>query len=117
MIELDIKNFIDANLTHPAYMQKPNSNGAFFVIEKIGESQEEHIRYATVAIQSYGSSLYESAQIADTLNDAMIYDFVSLPNVVKVKLNSSYNFPDTEEKRFRYQSVFDITYYGGNENE
>lgn len=114
MIELDIKNFIDDNLDYPAYMELPsNSPDTFYIIEKVGGSQDEHIDSATVAIQTYASSMYQAASLAESLIDSMLNDFVLLSNISKVELNSSYNYPDTRVKKYRYQSLFDIYYYGG----
>ena len=35
----------------------------------------------------------------------------ALPEIGAVHLNSDYNFTDTAAKRYRYQAVFDVTYY------
>ena len=115
MIELDIKNFIDENFNYPAYMELPsNAPDHFFIIEKVGGSQDEHIDNAMVAIQSYAPSMYEAAMLAENMKDSMINDFILLENITKVELNSSYNYPDTRVKKYRYQSLFEIYYYGGN---
>ena len=118
MIELMLKNFIDNNLNYPAYMEIPNSPpDNFFVIEKVGGSRDEFIDSATVAIQTYAPSMYQTAKLSETMIDAVLNDFKSQPDVASVELNSSYNFPDTSTKRYRYQALFEIYYYGGNENE
>ena len=36
---------------------------------------------------------------------------MQLNDVIKVSLNSDYNFTDITTKRYRYQAVFDISYY------
>lgn len=116
MIEIDIRNFINDNLDYPAYLEKPTgSNNPYFVIEKVGGSEAEYIKVATVAIQIYAPSLYLAMSITEILNDAMLNDFVTLPNVSRVELNSTYNFTDTTTKQYRYQSIFEIFHYGGNE--
>lgn len=116
MIEVDIKKFIDNNLDYPALMEKPgNLTGSCYVIEKLGGGQDEHIDTATVAVQTYAPSLYGAASASETMINAMLNDFVALPNISKVELNSSYNYPDTQTKHYRYQAVFEIYYYGGNE--
>jgi len=115
MIELIVKKFIDENLNYPAYMEVPNSPpDKFFIIEKISGSRDEQIYSATVAIQSYGPSMYQTALICEELNESILNDFITCPEVSKVELNSSYNYPDTSTKRYRYQSLFEIYYYGGN---
>ena len=34
-----------------------------------------------------------------------------LDSVTRSKLNSDYNFTDTATRKYRYQAVYDITYY------
>ena len=36
---------------------------------------------------------------------------ITLNSISKIKLNSDYNFTDTETKEYRYQAVFDINHY------
>lgn len=36
---------------------------------------------------------------------------LNLDEIASVKLDNDYNFTDTETKEYRYQAVFDITYY------
>lgn len=118
MIEVLLKNFIDQNLDYPAYMEVPNTPpDNFFVIEKVGGSREEQIDSAMVAIQTYAPSLYQTAQNCNVMIDSILNDFITCPEVSSVKLNSSYNYPDTATRRYRYQSLFEIYYYGGKENE
>ena len=115
MIELDVKKFIDSNMDFPAYMERPQtSKDTYFVIEKISGSRDEQLDSATVAIQTYAPSMYLAASTCEALNDAILNDFVVLPNISSVELNSSYNYPDTKTKSYRYQSLFEIFYYGGN---
>ena len=115
MIEVDIKKFIDDNLDYPAYMELPgNLTGSCYIIEKLGGGRDEYIDTATVAIQTYAPSMYMAASASETMINAMLTDFEALPNITKVELNSSYNYPDTKIKYYRYQAVFDIHYYGGN---
>ena len=40
------------------------------------------------------------------MNDLTLYD-----NVIKIELNADYNFTDVDTKTYRYQAVFNITYY------
>lgn len=115
MIETIIKNFIDDNLNYPASMEKPgNVTAPCFVIEKLGGSRDEQIDIATVAVQTYAPSMYLAASTSEMMINAMLNDFEALPEITKVELNSSYNFPDTNTKHYRYQAVFEIYYYGGN---
>ncbi len=95
-----------------AHLEIPEGGGTppFCVIEKTGGGQENYIRHATVAIQSYGASMY----LAASLNEQVIQimeNIVSLPEIASCELNSDYNFADTTKKKYRYQAVFDLVYY------
>ena len=84
--------------------------GKLVVIEKTGSSRRNHLCTAMLAIQSYGPTLLEAAQLNEQVKAAM-YGAVELNRIARVELNSDYNFTDETTKRPRYQAVFDITHY------
>lgn len=111
MIETIVLNYLADNLSVPVFMEEPEERCREYVlIEKVGSSENDRIQSATVAVQSYAESLYRSAVLNDTVKRAM-RDIVVLDSVSRCRLNSDYNFTDTETKRYRYQAVFDLTYY------
>lgn len=108
MTELIVYQYLDTVLNVPVYMEIPVSPpDDFVVIEKTGSSTENYIETATLAIQSYGGTMYKAAVLNETLKQYMDAA-VALPNVSSVKLNSDYNYTDVEEHRYRYQAVFDV---------
>ena len=82
----------------------------YLLIEKTGSSRENFIDTATITIQSYAESMYEAAVLNERVKKAMD-DIAVLSNVSKSELNSDYNFTDTTKKEYRYQAVYDITYF------
>lgn len=95
----------------PVFMEKPqNPPRKFVVIEKTGSSRFNKLESATMAIQSYGASLYEAASLNEDVKRKM-YDLPSVKEVYRCELNSDYNYTDTTTKNYRYQAVFDITHY------
>ena len=80
------------------------------VIERTGGGEENKLRHATVAIQSYGSSMYNAASLNESVIAAMD-GLAARPEVASCRLNSDYNFTDTTKKQYRYQAVFDVVYY------
>lgn len=111
MIEKTILDYLDQSLDVPAYMERPEDPPEQYVlIEKTGSGKRNHICDATIAIQSYASSLYEAAVLNETVKTVM-EAAVSLSDICRVSLNSDYNFTDTVMKQYRYQAVFDITHY------
>lgn len=112
MIEEIIRDCLSAYLSAPVYMEVPKDPpSAFFVIDKTGSALVNHIKTSTVAIQSYAVSKYEAAEANEGVKELMIYELINDPDIASVTLNSDYDYTDTQEKRYRYQAVFDIIHY------
>ncbi len=110
MIELVVKDFLDNNLNIPVLLEKERKlTGKFVLLEKTGGTSRNQLHSATIAIQSYADSLYESALLNEEVKTVMS-NLVEVTNVNGVSLNSDYNFTDAETKQYRYQAVFDINY-------
>lgn len=110
MIELVVKDFLDNNLNIPVLLEKERKlTGKFVLLEKTGGTSRNQLHSATIAIQSYADSLYESALLNEEVKTVMS-NLVEVTNVYGVSLNSDYNFTDAETKQYRYQAVFDINY-------
>ncbi len=111
MIEKIVLDFLNNNLTAPAYMEEQReSKERFVLVEKVGSSDENFIKSATITIQSFAPSMFEAASLNEEVK-ATISNIVSLSKIVNVSLNSDYNYTDTSQKRYRYQAVFDFIYY------
>ena len=79
------------------------------VIELVGKSRSNHVCIASVAFQSYGSSLYEAAALDEYVRSA-VDAMPELDEIGSAKLSSNYNFTDSRTKQYRYQCVYDIYY-------
>ncbi|MCU6685332.1 hypothetical protein OCV99_01980 [Dorea acetigenes] len=111
MIEKLIADYLNSNLETSVYLETPETPPASYVlIEKTGSSEENYIYSATLAIQSYAESLICAAELNEKIKKLM-HNAVKLNEICKSKLNSDYNYTDTATKRYRYQAVFDVTYY------
>lgn len=110
MIEKILYDFLTECLTVPVYLEKRETSGRFVVIEKTGSANTNRLDSATFAMQSYGDSMYEAAALNEQLKDVM-QDALTLDEIASVNLNSDYNFTDTTTKKYRYQAVYDLTYY------
>lgn len=111
MIEtLILEQLRSAGIT--AYMEIPEGGCAppFVIVERTGGGRENWLRHATVAIQSYGETLYQAAALNEAVLAAMA-DIAARPEISACELNSDYNFTDTEKRQYRYQAVFDLEYY------
>lgn len=111
MIETTILEYLGRKLDMNVYMEIPEKKpGAFVVIEKTGSSRMNHIESATLAVQSYGPTLVEAAKLNERVKRAM-NDAIELSSIGSVRFSTDYNFTDTSLKHYRYQAVYDITYY------
>lgn len=111
MIEETVRAFLAGRLEVPVWLElPPRPPGAFVLVEKTGGFVENGLRHATLAVQAYGPRLLDAAQL-DQAVVAQMEDLALCDDICRVELNSDYNFTDTENKRYRYQAVFDITYY------
>ena len=111
MIEKTILDYLGEHLTVPVYMEEPiNKPASYVLIERTGSSESDLIESTTLALQSFGASLYDAA-VLNMAVKARIKQAVELPSVSAVYINSDYNFTDTETKRYRYQCVAVVTHF------
>lgn len=111
MIEAIIRNYLLQKVDVPVYIAKPSRLPVSYVfIERTGGTIENQIRHATIAVQSIGGTMEQAAQLHEAVLEHM-QDAIELQDVSAVYVNSEYNFTDTETKEFRYQGLFEITYY------
>jgi len=111
MIEKTILDYLNNKLSEPCYMEEPDGEDTFVLLEKTGSSLSNYVYSATFTIQSYATSLYEAAELNEKVKAAMLTIADELNTISKCSLNSDYDFTDTTKKRYRYQAVFDITHY------
>lgn len=111
MIEIVIKEFLDGHLTVPSFLERPEKPPEKYVLfEKTSGGSNNYLPSSTFAFQSYAPSLYEAAALNENLKK-VVESMMALDEISKIKLNSDYNFTDTETKEYRYQAVFDINHY------
>lgn len=111
MIEKSVCDYLNEVMGLPAFWEKPEDElEEFLIVEKTGGKETEHIKSATIAVQSYAGSMYRAAEINEAVK-AVMEHMTELEGVSRVDLNSDYNFTDTTTKQYRYQAVFDIVHY------
>jgi hypothetical protein len=114
MIEKILYQFLSSATSVKVYTEVPSKPATeYIVIERTGGGEVNYIRSATVAIQSVGKRMIRAVEINEELIRRMTDDdgLRSVPEIASVSLNSTYNFTDPETKSYRYQAVFDLTYY------
>ncbi len=113
MIEKIILDYLNGVLDYPCYMEKPeDAPDEYILIERTSGGSENYIQTATFAVQSYSTSLYGAAALNEKAVEAM-EGLISLNSISKSKKETDYNFTDTSKKGYRYQAVFDITFFKG----
>ena len=111
MIELTLKKFLDTKVEIPVVLEhQPNLPKRYILIEKTSSKRDNLLKSSVIAIQSYAESLYEAAKLNEKIKE-IIDQLVYVDEVSGVRLNSDYNYTDTETKQYRYQAVFDIKHY------
>ena len=88
-----------------------NPAGVYLVIEKIGETSENHLFTATFAVQVYADTLANAAREAFRLMPA-IKRLGNRKGIAATDVTNCYNWTDTETKEYRYQLLVDVVYYG-----
>lgn len=83
----------------------------YAVIGKVGSGEDDHISRALITVRSYAPTLLKAAKLNKQIKFEMVYGLPELPQIVGVRLNSDYSNTDPKTKRYRYQAVYEITYY------
>ena len=97
---------------YTAYGEEPEKPPAvYLVVGKVGSGHENHIDSAVITIRSYAVSMEQAAALNKQVKHTMLYELPELDDIAGVYLNSDYNNTDPETRRYRYQAVYDITYY------
>lgn len=111
MVEKIVKDYLQSSLGIPVRLEEEDDLGNEYVlIEKTGSGKENHVESATLAVQSFSTSLYGAATLNERVKAAM-EKIIELDDISKCELNSDYNYTDTNRKKYRYQAVFDIVYF------
>lgn len=111
MIELVVLDFMQKSLPVPVYMEFPTDPPASFVVLRKGNSSRENFVDSSMFVaDSYAESLLDAAM----LNERVVTAFDSLTDLNDISSSQrggDYSFPDTHNKRYRYQAVQTITHY------
>lgn len=95
----------------PESKPRPSDNPKeFYVLQKTGSGQSNHILTSNIAIQSYAADRLRTIQMNEDLKDA-VEDLLNNDEITRIELNSDYDFTDPSTHQPRYQAVFVITHY------
>lgn len=104
---LEGKNFSNVNVEVPASMP-----ASFIVIDRTAHSKTETgLETAVIAFQAYATTQYAAAALSASIVDAILAMPETETNIFQAELNSEYPWPDQANKRYRYQAIFEFTYF------
>lgn len=110
MIEKIVLDFLNSKGFSTYCEEENNMPKEYVLIDKTGGGGDSMIRNATIAIQSFSISKVGASELNEKIIEAML-DITELDDICRCELNSDYDYTDTARKKYRYQAVFDITYY------
>lgn len=110
MIETLLIDYLSEHLEVFVGMEAPEQTTDYVLIDKTGSSRNNHIITSSFAIQSYGTTLYDAMLLNQEVTEVMS-GLIELNQIIRVELETDYNFTDTETKQYRWQAVYAITHY------
>lgn len=111
MIEKIVLDYLTEQLSVPVHVMQPeDAPDSYVLLEKTSGGESDQVPKATIAIQSYGATLYQASSLNEEVKTAM-KGIVSLDTIGRCHLDSDYNFTDLVRRRPRYQAVFSLRYY------
>ena len=113
MIEVVIMTALKAATDVNSYMEIPEEpEDSYTVIQRTGgEQRGAERRTAVIAVQSYAQTLLDAAILNEKVLNAMQERQYQDNEITICQLNSNYNYSDPENRRYRYQAVFDLVYF------
>lgn len=110
-MEKTLYDFLTDILDVPVYLDNPSHDDSYVTIELTGRTKENRVETGIFAIQTHATRRLVASQLADTV-DAAMEDLLELDDISRVEKNSGfYNFTDTTTKEYRYQAIFEITFF------
>ena len=111
MIEITVMEFLSNSLGVPVHMEYPEKpTDRFLVLRRTDNKPENHIYTATFVAESYAETMLEAAKLNGLAINALDR-LTELDGVTASRHVTDYEFKDTKNKRYRYQAVYNLTYY------
>lgn len=110
MIIKNLLDYLSDTLSVGVYVEQPEQLTDYVLLDQTGSARENFIVTTTIAVQSYGSSLYNAMMLNEEVKEAMD-GFIEEDIVTRVELETDYNYSSTASKQHRWQAVYHITHY------
>ncbi|MBQ9027401.1 MAG: hypothetical protein IJ110_01410 [Lachnospiraceae bacterium] len=110
MIEKVIRDYLEAKLDVPVYMNRPADPPDQYVLVMRTGGGGTHLYTSTFALQSIAPTLFEAVSLDDLVRTAM--DAGSeLPEISRTRLTNCYDYTNPATKQPRYQSIYEVIHY------
>ena len=111
MIETVLRDYAAAALQVPVFLEIPAAPPArFVVLKRSGAGRERFLENGYLIADSYAESLFEAASLNEKVK-SVLDSLDTLDEVGMVQLSADYPVIDTDNKRYRYQAVYEINHY------
>lgn len=114
MIEEIVRAHLIDEIELPVYLEEPaKPPRKYMLIEKVGSSDgaAHRVGKAMITVQSISAQSLSSAALLNEEVKQAMWKLEADNRVTKVTCNSDLNYTDPETHRYRYQALFEITYY------
>ena len=108
--------YLSGRLDVPVYAEVPETRPgaelppAFVIVEKTGSTENNKIKTASVAFQSWAPSLLAAMELNDEVK-AAVEASIADGKISRAACTNDYNWTDETTKRHRMQAIFEIVYY------
>lgn len=110
MIDFIIKEFLEKNLEVKIFMVEPDlSLDKYVTFERVSNFKKDYLYTTTFAFQSWADTLYDAMILNEKVKE-VLEKIDQEKEIMYSKFQNDYNFTDTETKKYRYQSIFEIKY-------
>lgn len=110
LIEKTIRDYLLGKIQNiPIEVEEPTNENTYIVFRVIERGKLDLINSVTVEFFCYGKSKFEAASLDEELRTAM-ENIVELGSIFSSKIGGGNDSFDTELKKYRYRSYFNLTY-------
>lgn len=110
LIEMTIRDYLLGKIQNiPIEVEEPTNESKYIIFRVIERGKLDLIKSVTVEFYCYGESKFEAATLDEELRTAM-ENIVELGSIFSSKLGGGNDSYDTDLKKYRYRSYFNLTY-------
>lgn len=109
-IEQALIEWLPGELGVPCYAEEPaDMPESFATIERTGGATSLGVDRPLIALQLWAPSRAEASALAALARTALVMRSWKVPHICRCAVSSSYNFPDPDSRRARYQLDLELT--------